>query len=251
MEKYTKINKKTIESWIDDGWMWGIPISHEKYIEATKGKIEILLTPTKLMPRCWLNDNLKGLKILGLASGGGQQMPVLAAQGAICTVIDISDKQLESEQIVAKRENYSIETINHDITETFPFEDNTFDVIINPVSLCYIEDINFVFKECNRVLKKGGRLIAGFDNGINFITDEKEQKILNSLPFNPLLNKNQLDFVLKEDDGIQFSHTSGEIIKSLLDNGFNIKDVYEDTNGEGRLHKLNIPTFISIFAIKK
>ena len=58
----------------------------------------VYLTPTKTMPRNWFPEKLKGLKILGLASGGGQQMPVFAALGADCTVLDYSEKQLENEK---------------------------------------------------------------------------------------------------------------------------------------------------------
>ena len=251
MEKYTQINQKVIDSWVEDGWEWGIPISHEKYLEAKDGKIEILLTPTKLMPRNWLPDSIKGLKILGLAAGGGQQMPILCANGADCTVVDLSPKQLESERIFANREGYNIDIIQHDITTKLPFEDETFDIIINPVSLVYVEDIYFVFKECSRILKKGGRLICGLDNGVNFLTNEDEKEIVNRFPFNPLKNKEQYDLLLKENDGIQFSHSIEENIKGQLINGFTLVDVYDDTNGEGRLHQLNIPTFYATLAIKK
>jgi 2-polyprenyl-3-methyl-5-hydroxy-6-metoxy-1,4-benzoquinol methylase len=39
---------------------------------------------------------------LGLACGGGQQMPVFAALGADCTVLDYSEKQLASENMWQK-----------------------------------------------------------------------------------------------------------------------------------------------------
>ena len=26
---YTKENAKTIDQWVEEGWIWGIPISHE------------------------------------------------------------------------------------------------------------------------------------------------------------------------------------------------------------------------------
>ena len=34
---YTKINAQTIDSWIEDGWMWGKPISHEEFVRAKGG----------------------------------------------------------------------------------------------------------------------------------------------------------------------------------------------------------------------
>ena len=114
----------------------------------------------------------------------------------------------------------------------------------------YVEDVNHIFKECYRILKKDGILVCGLDNGINFITNN-EEKIENRLPFNPLKNQEQMDLLLKEDDGVQFSHTLEEQIGGQLKAGFILTDLYEDTNGYGRLHELNIPTFIATRAIKK
>ncbi len=59
------------------------------------------------MPKKWF-CKMKNAKILGLASGGGQQMPIFSALGAKCTVLDYSERQLLSEEEVAKRENYKI-----------------------------------------------------------------------------------------------------------------------------------------------
>lgn len=69
---YQEINSETIDRWVDEGWEWGQPISHEAYQRAKEGELKLLLTPTKFVPENWFGD-LKGKKILGLASGGGQQ----------------------------------------------------------------------------------------------------------------------------------------------------------------------------------
>lgn len=70
-----------------------------------KGALEVSLTSAKKVPVDWFPP-LRGQKILGLASGGGQQGPVFAAHGADVTIVDISEKQLESERAVADREGY-------------------------------------------------------------------------------------------------------------------------------------------------
>ncbi len=68
----------------------------KEIIEKSKaGDWEITVTAGKPVPRSWFPKSLEGLKILCLASGGGQQGPVLAAAGADVTVTDISKKQLE------------------------------------------------------------------------------------------------------------------------------------------------------------
>ena len=45
---------------------------------------------------------------------------------------------------------------------------------------------------------------------------------------------------------MQFSHTLEELINGQLEAGFTLLSLYEDTNGKGRLHELNIPTFIAM-----
>ena len=43
----------------------------------------------------------------------------------------------------------------------------------------------------------------------------------------------QMEILQKEDCGVQFSHSIEEQIAGQIRVGFEILDVYEDTNGEG------------------
>ncbi len=247
---YQEINAKTIDQWIEDGWEWGKPISHAVYEKALQGEWEQFLTPTKCVPKTWFPESFAGKKILGLACGGGQQMPIFAALGADCTVLDYSPKQLESERLVAEREGYEIEIIRADMSKPLPFADETFDLVFNPVSNCYIEEVEPVWKECWRILKKGGLLIAGFDHYINYMVDDDQTRIVNHLPYNPLKDPALMEKSLASGDGVQFSHFLEEEIGGQLKAGFTLTDLYEDTNGYGILHELNIPTFIATRAVK-
>ena len=248
--QYQDINAAAIDRWIEEGWEWGKPISHDDYVKAQKGEWDVLLTPTKPVPHEWLGD-LRGKKVLGLASGGGQQMPIFAALGAACTVLDYSSKQIESERIVAEREGYQIRIIQGDMTKPLPFEDEEFDLVFHPVSNCYVEEVRPIWKECYRVLKHGGYLIAGTDHYINYIVDSDEKSIVNSLPFNPLKNPEQMKQLQDEDAGVQFSHSLEEQIGGQFEAGVRLLSLYEDTNGEGRLHELGIPTFIAMRSVKE
>ena len=130
------MNSKTWDKWADNGCEWSRPISHEEYINAKNSEWGVFLTPCIYVPKEWFLS-LNGAKFLGLASGGGQQMPIFTALGADCTVFDYSDAQLESERMISEREGYSINIVKGDMTKRLPFEDNSFDMIFHPVSNCY------------------------------------------------------------------------------------------------------------------
>ena len=247
---YQDINAETIDRWIDEGWEWGKPISYEKYLNAARGVWDVMLTPTKPVPHEWFGD-LRGKKILRLACGGGQQMPIFAALGAECTVFDYSKKQIESDLAVAEREGYEIRAIRGDMTKPLPFDDGEFDLIFHPVSNCYVKDVKSIWRECYRVLKPCGYLLSGTDHFVNYIVGPDEKEIINSLPFDPTVNEEQRKQLEADDAGMQFSHTIEEQINGQLEAGFTLLELYEDTNGEGRLHELNIPTFLAMRSRKQ
>lgn len=250
MNSYQEINSKTIDRWVAEGWEWGVPITHEVYEKALRGDWDVVLTPTKPVPHAWFGE-MQGKRILGLASGGGQQIPVFTALGAVCTVLDYSEAQLKSEYDVAAREGYAVDCVRADMTKPLPFPDETFDLIFHPVSNCYVEEVEPIWRECCRVLKPGGVLLAGLDNGVNYIFDESETHVMHKLPFNPLKDEALMEELMRDDNGVQFSHTFEEQIGGQLRAGFMLTDVYEDTNGYGNLHEHNIPTFWATRAVKR
>lgn len=248
---YQEINSRTWDNWVEGGIQWGIPVSHQEVEEARKGQWEVYLTPCRAVPRHWF-PCLSGAKVLGLASGGGQQMPILSVLGADCTVLDYSQRQLESERMVSLREGYDICILKADMTKRFPLEDESFDLIFHPVSNCYVEEVLPVWRECYRVLKPGGILLAGMDNGMNFLfTQDKEPLVLeNTLPYNPLKNPAIYQRGLREEDGVQFSHTLEEQLGGQLKAGFTITDLYEDRDREGDLCRY-APQYWATRSIKK
>lgn len=81
-------NHKAWNRLVEIGNQWTVPVSTEMISATRRGDWELLLTPTKPVPRNWYPGNLTDLHILCLASGGGQQAPILAAAGAKFTVFD-------------------------------------------------------------------------------------------------------------------------------------------------------------------
>ncbi|MCC8022607.1 MAG: class I SAM-dependent methyltransferase [Clostridiales bacterium] len=105
--------------------------------------------------------------------------------------------------------------VRADMTKRLPFANDSFDIIFHPVSNCYMEDVSHVWHECYRVLRPGGILLAGMDNGFSFIVDDFTTRplvITNKLPYNPLKNPEQMKKLMENDDGIQFSHAFDEQI---------------------------------------
>lgn len=43
--------------------------------------------------------------------------------------------------MLAEREDLAIQTVQANMTQMFPFEDNSFDIIFNPVSNIFIEEL--------------------------------------------------------------------------------------------------------------
>ncbi|MCI9458063.1 MAG: class I SAM-dependent methyltransferase [Oscillospiraceae bacterium] len=248
--RYTDVNAKVIDRWSSGGWEWGQPVSHEVYEKARAGEWSVLLTPTKPVPKEWF-CKMEGAEILGLASGGGQQMPIFTALGARCTVLDYSSAQINSELLVARREGYEIKTVQADMTKPLPFPDESFDLIFHPVSNCYVEDVYPIWRECFRVLRRGGILLAGLDNGINFVFDDDQKTFKYRLPFNPLTDEKLYRESIENDWGIQFSHTIEEQIGGQLKAGFALKDVYQDTDASGNLHDFNVPLYFATKAVKE
>ena len=160
MSNYLKLNQ---DRWNHVNNDYTEPVTHEELEEAKKHPISVALTVGKKVPKEWF-EKASGKKILGLACGGGQQGPVFAAKGYDVTIMDFSTSQLQKDVMVAKREGLTINTVQADMTKPFPFEDETFDIIFNPVSNVYIEDLENMYKEAARVLKKGGLLMVGFMN---------------------------------------------------------------------------------------
>jgi hypothetical protein len=61
-----------------EGCQWSIPVNSETIEAARNGQWQVILTPLRHVPVLWFGE-IKGKKVLCLASGGGQQAPLLAA----------------------------------------------------------------------------------------------------------------------------------------------------------------------------
>src|ERR1041385_2074272 len=119
---------------------WSQPVNSEIIARARQGEFSILLTENIPVPHKWFPP-LKGSDVSCLASGGGQQGPVLTAAGANVTVFDNSPKQLAQDRFVAAREGLTIFTVEGDMADLSVFESCAFDAIVHPVSNSFVQEV--------------------------------------------------------------------------------------------------------------
>ena len=232
---------------------WTVPVDDEVIHNARHGNWCILLTASRPVPAAWFSP-VKDKRILCLASGGGQQGPVLAAAGADVTVLDLSESQLEQDRSVARREGLELHTVRSSMTDLSMFDAETFDIIVHPVSNVFIPHIQPVWNEAFRVLKKGGILMSGFMNPVFYLFDENLEKegilqVKYPLPYSDLEHLSREDLERK-GDAIEFGHTLEEQIQGQIAAGFVITGFYEDTFGGERLLDRFCPSFMATKAVK-
>jgi SAM-dependent methyltransferase len=240
---------------VKKGNVWTIPVTKKDIETAKSGHYKIILTPFKPVPKGWLG-NVKGKNILCLASGGGQQGPILAVAGAKVTVFDNSDQQLKRDADVAKEYNLDIKTVQGNMQNLSCFTEKTFDLIIHPVSNCFIDDILPVWKESYRVLKVNGKLLSGFCNPIMYMIDwetadkTNRSELVQAIPYSDLksLTPEMKQKYVKEKTPFEFGHSLTDQIQGQLDAGFVITGFYEDKGGD-LLDKFT-HTFIATNALK-
>jgi SAM-dependent methyltransferase len=237
---------------------WSIPVDSNTINNAKQGTWEVKLTPSS-MPSDWLGD-VSGKNILCLASGGGQQAPVLAAAGARVTVIDNSPKQLEQDRMVAERDGLQLATVEGDMRDLSMFGDEKFDIIFHPISNLYAPDIKPVWKEAYRILCSDGILLSSFYNPVVFVFDKeqkyREQRMLKpkyTLPYSDLtsLEKEEKEAKIQKGDALCFGHTLTDQIGGQIQAGFLISGFYEDYHPHARfLIDEFMPTYLATKAIK-
>lgn len=237
---------------------WTVPVSAEVVAAARRGEWSVVLTPVIPVPREWFGD-LAGARVLGLASGGGQQGPVLAAAGAEVTIFDNSPAQLARDREVAERDGLTLDTVQGDMADLAAFADATFDLVFHPVSNCFVPDVNPVWREVFRVLKPGGALLAGMLNPIFYCFDwdkleRGEVDLAYRLPYADVtsLDAEALERHRASGEGLEWSHTLDDQIGGQLAAGFLLAGFYEDRFETGVIDAINdhFPTMIATRAVK-
>jgi len=182
--------------------------------------------------------DIKGKKVLCLASGGGNQSAMFSLLGADVTVVDISQGQLNADITAANHYGYTVKTVQCSMTDLSVFEDESFDIVHQPISICFVPDVALVYKEVFRVLKKGGLYHVDHINPATHPTSYENDidgwdgtgfRISSPYIGGPLMideNGNE-NMTCGEPTG-EFRHLFIDIFCKLTEVGFQIKYIWED-----------------------
>jgi SAM-dependent methyltransferase len=248
-------NRRAWDQEVASGNPWTVPVPAEVIAEARAGRWRVWLTENTPVPASWFPP-LAGSDVLCLASGGGQQGPVLAAAGARVTVFDNSPAQLGRDRLVAEREGLAIRLVQGDMVDLSAFAGGSFDLVFHPVSNLFAPAVRPVWREAHRVLRPAGVLLAGFLNPDLFIFDLDAEEagrieVRHALPYadETHLTPAQLAERRQRLQPLEFSHTLADQIGGQLDAGFVLTALYEDRHRDSLIAR-HMPTYFATRAVK-
>lgn len=234
-------NRRAWDAQVAGGNRWTVPVGPDVTGAARRGDWHIVLTPTVPVPRDWFPE-LAGLPTLCLASGGGQQGPVLAAAGADVTVFDNSPAQLARDREVAERDGLTLAAVEGDMRDLSAFADASFGLIVHPCSNSFVPDVRPVWREAARALRPGGVLLAGFVNPVLYLFDDEKRErgefeVRHRIPYSDLtsLSDDERRRYTDRDEPLCFGHTLADQIGGQLDAGLALTGFFEDGDADDKL----------------
>jgi len=258
-EAVRRYNRDAWNRQVREGNRWTVPVDSRTIARARRGDWQVVLTPTIPVPRAWFPEELRACRLLGLAAGGGQQGPVLAAAGADVTVYDNSPAQLAQDRSVAAREGLALRTVEGDMRDLSAFADSSFDLVFHPCSNAFVPEVRPVWNEAFRVLRSGGRLLAGFSNPVRYLFEHSWSgdgplRVRHTIPYSDLTARSaeELAAIRERGEPLEFGHTLGDQIAGQLDAGFVLRGFFEDRYDPADSDALSsyLATFIATFAEK-
>lgn len=202
----------------------GSPFSHVATDEECKNPLMVLDS------RGWLPTSVAGLDVLCLAAGGGWQSILYAAAGARVTVVDISPGMLKLDRQEAERRGLSV-TIHEGSMDDLSFLRNeSFDIVHQPVSTCYVPSIVAVYKEISRVLRDRGVYISQHKQPTSLqIThrDARHRYVIGVEYYHEGPLPAVEDRSYRETGTVEYLHRWEDVVGGLCRAGFVIEDLRE------------------------
>jgi SAM-dependent methyltransferase len=187
--------------------------------------------------RSWLPASVAGMQVLCLAAGGGWQSVLYASAGAHVTVVDLSPEMLRQDVQEAARRNLSVRVIESSMDDLSRLADESFDIVHQPVSTCYVPDVAAVYREVARILRDGGLYISQHKQPTSLQIVERDQndryivgvRYYHEGPLPPVG-----DTSYRESGTVEFLHRWDELAGGLCRAGFAIEDLREPRRADAR-----------------
>jgi len=178
----------------------------------------------------WLGGDIRGKRVLCLAAGGGKHGPLYAAAGGIVTVVDISPVQLELDREVAAERRLELKTVEASMDDLMMFGAGEFDIVVQPVSTCYLPEIGVVYREVARVTRAGGLYISQHKSPVSLQAEvlpsargyEITEPYYRRGPLPPVIGSPH-----REEGTLEYLHRWEELLGLLCRAGFVIEDLVE------------------------
>lgn len=184
----------------------------------------------------WLGGDITGQRVLCLAAGGGRQSALYAAAGAEVTVVDLSPAMLELDRRVAAERGLSLRLVQTSMDDLSALGESEFDVVVHPVSTCYLPDVRAVFRQVARVLRSGGIYISQHKTPVSLQAStrptrtgayELRHRYYRDAPIPSPDDDEPVTSRLRERGAIEFLHRWEELIGGMCRAGFVIEDLVE------------------------
>ena len=209
----------------------------------------------------WLGGSIRGWHVLCLAAAGGRHSALYQAAGAIVTVLDISDGMLELDRLVSQELKFNVRLIQGSMQDMRMLSDAEFDLVIQPVSTCYVSDVAPVFAEVSRILKPSGLYVSQHKQPINLQaslrTRNGKYTIDTKVGACAIAAKSDEPSPLREPNTLEVAHSLESILGGICRSGMVIEDIHEPnhTNNESVLDTMGhrsryIPPYLRIKARK-
>ncbi len=187
-------------------------------------------------PCGWLGGDVSGKRLLCLAAGGGRHSVLFAAAGARVAVLDISPKMLELDRKLAVDRKLDIRIVEGSMDDLSMLEEASFDIVVQPVSTCYVPDVLAVYRQVARVLVARGIYVSQHKQPVNLQTDAQpagagyllRERYYRSEPLPPVPE----GLWHREAGTVEFLHRWEELLGGLCKSGFVIEDVAEPRHAD-------------------
>ncbi|MGO7807199.1 class I SAM-dependent methyltransferase [Rhizobium ruizarguesonis] len=227
-----------------------VPVDDGIILRARRGEAVLSMTGGKLLPPSWLKD-IGNKRVLCVALGGGQQVPILAAMGAEVTSLDNSPRQLRSDEETAVRFGMSVRAELGDMQDLGRFDEGSFDVAMLGLGMQFVPYPSVVWKELARVIAPNGTLIASLVNPIQYIFEWPQfsariLKVAHSLPYSDVGSLSEDNRIEKfgTSDPLEFGHTFEMLLGGAIEAGFALTGFIEDNSANDALSEFIANYFV-------